>query len=257
MKVTSGLLFSVLSIAMCSPLPAQWLHVTDSKIPRTKDGKPDLAAPAPRKPDGKPDLSGIWVADPPKLRDFAAGLKPGELPIQPWAMAVYNQRKDGSHSGEEPDANCLPQGVPRINMTPVPLKIIQDPGLMVILYEAFGQFRQIFMDGRELPKDPNPAWLGYSVGKWDGDTLVIQTAGLNDKTWLDQVGHPHTEALRVTERVRRLDFGHLEIQATLDDPKAYTKPWNVTQPLVLLPDTDLLEMVCNENNKDVPHLNAK
>jgi hypothetical protein len=223
MMLKSVLLLGV----MLAPLPAQWLKLAQKGIPRTKDGAPDLAAPAPRKPYGKPDLSGIWVADPPKLRDYSAGLKPEEFPIQPWAQALYNERKDGSHSGEEPDANCLPQGVPRIESTPVPLKIVQDQELMVILYEAFGQFRQIFLDGRELPKDPNPTWLGYSVGKWDGDTLVVEVTGFNGKTWLDQVGHPVTDALRVTERFHRRDFGHLDIVATIDDPKAYTKPFNL------------------------------
>ena len=125
---------------------------------------------------------------------------------------------------------------------------------MIILYEAFGLYRQIFMDGRELPKDPNPSWMGYSVGKWDGDSLVVETSGFNGKTWLDQAGHPATEALKVTERLRRPDFGHLQIHVTINDPKAYTKPWTVTEGMQLLPDTDLLEFVCNENNRDLPHL---
>jgi hypothetical protein len=253
MTWTSVLLMSV----VLAPLPAQWIKIPQKGVPRTRDGAVDLSAPAPRKPYGKSDLSGIWVADPPKLRDYSAGLKPEEFPIQPWAQALYSERKDGTHSGEEPDANCLPQGVPRIESTPVPLKIVQDQELIVILYEAFGQFRQIFLDGREAPKDPNPTWLGYSVGKWDGDTLVVDVTGFNGKTWLDQVGHPVTDALHVTERIRRRDFGHLEIVATIDDPKAYTKPFNITQPLRLMPDTDLLEMVCSENNRDLEHMRAK
>jgi hypothetical protein len=136
----------------------------------------------------------------------------------------------------------------------VPFKIVQNPDEVIILYEAFGIYRQIFTDGRELPKDPNPSWMGYSVGKWDGDSLVVQTSGFNGKTWLDQVGHPATEALVVTERLRRPDFGHLKIDVTINDPKAYTKPWTVTEGMQLLADTDLLEFVCNENNRDIPHL---
>jgi hypothetical protein len=257
MKLTRALLTLMTMIAMCSFAPAQWLKVPDKGTPRTKDGKPNLSAPAPRKAGGKPDRSGIWLAEPPKLRDVTTAYKEGELPIQPWALALYNERKDGAHSDEDPDANCLSQGVPKLDMTPLPFKIIQDPGLVVILYEAFDQFRQIFMDGRELPKDPNPSWLGYSIGKWEGDTLVVESIGFNGRVWLDQVGHPSTDAMHVTERFRRRDFGHLEIQATIDDPKAYTKPWTITQPLVLLPDTDLIENVCAENERDLRHLRAK
>ena len=258
MRLKRSLLFSILSVVVCSPSPAQWLHVPDPKIPRTQDGKPDLAAPAPRKADGKPDLSGIWLSQGAKyLNNLAADLKPEDLQMHPWAEALVNERKNGARGREESDASCLPQGVPKINVAPLPFKIIQDPGLVAILYEAFGQFRQVFMDGRVLPPDPNPTWLGYSVGKWDGDTLVVDTTGFNGKAWLDQAGHPATEALHVTERLRRRDFGHLEIQVTIDDPKAYKKSWTATQAMTLLPDTDLLEFVCNENERDLRHLNVK
>ena len=172
--------------------------------------------------------------------------------MQPWAEALFNQRKTGGLSALDPDANCLPQGVPKINSTPLPFKILQEPGLVAVLYEAFDQFRQFFMDGRELPKDPNPQWFGYSVAKWEGDTLIVQSSGFNGKAWLDQVGHPSSEALRVTERFRRPDFGHMEITSTIDDAMTYKKPWTFTQPLTLMADTDLLELVCNENNKDLP-----
>jgi len=241
---------------MLSPLSAHWLNLKD-KIPRTIDGAPNLTAPAPRRTDGKPDLTGIWIADPPKLRDVTMGLKPGEVTMTPWAEALYNARKDGELSALDPDANCLPQGVPKIDTTPLPFKILQEPDHIAVLYEAFDQFRQFFMDGRELPKNPNPQWFGYSVAKWDGDTLVVQSSGFNGKAWLDQVGHPSSEALRVTERFRRRDFGHMEMQATIDDAMAYTKPWSFTQQLTLMADTDLLELVCNENNKDLPHLKGK
>jgi len=240
-------------LAPLLPLSGQW-KLNDKSIPRGKDGKPILTAPAPRRADGKPDLTGIWIADPPKLRDATAGLKPGEVSMTPWAEAIYNQRKDGALSAQDPDANCLPQGVPKIDATPLPFKIFQEPNVIVVLYEAFDQFRQFFMDGRELPKDPNPQWFGYSVAKWDGDILVVESSGFNGKAWLDQVGHPSSESLRVTERFHRRDLGHMDIQATIADPIAYTKPWTFTQPLSLLVDTDLLELVCNENNKDLPHL---
>jgi hypothetical protein len=241
--------------AALSPLSAQWLKLQDKSIPRTKDGKPDMAAPAPHKADGKPDLSGVWIVGGPKyLQNLAADLKPEDVPMQPWAAALTKERQTGAHASEESDANCLPQGVPKVNATPVPFKIVQNPDEVIILYEAFGLYRQIYMDGRALPKDPNPSWMGYSIGKWDGDGLVIETAGFNGKTWLDQAGHPATEDLHVTERLTRPDFGHLKIAVTINDPKAYTKPWTVTEGMRLLADTDLLEFVCSENNRDLPHL---
>lgn len=250
-----GCLSLMLLFPALAPLPAQWLKLPDKAIPRTKDGKPNLAAPAPHKADGKPDLSGVWQSPGVKyLQNIAADLKPEDVPLQPWAAALLKERMTGVHAAEEPDANCLPQGVPKINVTPVPFKIVQNPDEVIILYEAFGQYRQIFMDGRALPKDPNPTWMGYSVGKWDGDALVIETIGFNGKMWIDQAGHPTTDAVHVTERLRRPDFGRLQIQVTIDDPKAYTKPWTVTEEMKLLPDTDLLEFVCNENNRDLPHL---
>jgi hypothetical protein len=249
-------LIAILLAAPVLPLSAQW-KVNDKNIPRTKDGQPNLTAPAPRRADGKPDLTGIWLADPPKLRDVTNGLKPTDVQMLPWAEALFNQRKTGDFSAQDPDANCLPQGVPKIDTTPLPFKILQEPNHIAVLYEAFDQFRQFFMDGRELPKDPNPQWFGYSIAKWEGDTLVVQSSGFNGKAWLDQVGHPSTEALRVTERFRRNDFGHLEIEATINDPMAYTKPWTFTQPLTLITEGDLLELVCNENNKDLPHLKGK
>jgi hypothetical protein len=255
MTSRSSIVLSTLLIAMLSPLSAQWLKLPDKAIPRTKDGKANLTAPAPHKADGKPDFAGIWLVGGPRyLQNLAADLKPEDVPMQPWALALTKERQTGVHASEESDANCLPQGVPKVNATPVPFKIVQDPDEVIILYEAFGLYRQVFMDGRALPKDPNPTWLGYSVGRWDGDALVVETSGFNGKTWLDQAGHPATEALHVTERFRRPDFGHLKIEVTIDDPKAYTKPWTVTETMQLLADTDLLEFVCNENNRDLPHL---
>lgn len=250
-----GLASLILLFSAIPPLPSQWLKLPDNSIPRNKDGKVNLAAPAPRKADGKVDLSGIWIIPGPKyLQNIAADLKPGDVPMQPWAAALTKERQSGAHAREESDANCLPQGVPKVNVTPVPFKIVQNPDEVIILYEAFGLYRQIYMDGRHLPVDPNPTWMGYSVGKWDGDSLVIETSGFNGRTWLDQLGHPATEALHVTERVRRPDFGHLTMEVTINDPKAYTRPWTVTETMQFLPDTELLEFVCNENNRDLPHL---
>ena len=236
------------------PASAQWLKLQTPGVPRGPDGKPNLTAPAPRLPDGKPDLSGIWEPNPKYLRNLASDLKEGDVKMLPWAQALFNERKDGAHAKDEPDANCLPQGVPKIDAAPVPWKIVQFPNEIVILYEAFTQFRQIFMDGRPLPEDPNPTWLGYSIGHWDGDTLVVESSGFNGRAWLDQAGHPGTEALHVTEKFRRKDFGHLEIEITINDPKAYEKPWTVKEDPHLLLDSELLEFVCTENEKDIQHI---
>jgi hypothetical protein len=252
MNRRTGLLAAGMLAIAIVPARAQWLNVHPNTIPRTKDGKPDLAAPAPQKSDGKPDLSGIWQVDKNSIRylyDLAANLKPGELPIQPWAEALTKERTTGAHASEYPSAHCLPPGVPILDGSSAfnPLKIVQEPELVVILYEAMSQFRQIFLDGRILPKDSNPTWLGYSVGRWEGDALLVDSTGFNGRTWLDAVGHPSTDALHLTERFRRSDFGHLELTITIDDPKAYTKPWTVTETMQIAPDAELLEFVCNEN----------
>jgi hypothetical protein len=247
------------------PAGAQWQNLPSSSIPKTKDGKPNLAAPAPRKPDGRPDLSGIWSGDfeyvkrylrADMVADFAAGFQAGEFPVQPWAEALTKERTTG---GEWPGTRCLPPGIAMLDAGAAvnPLKIIQEPSLMVVLYESFGVSRQIFLDGRTLAKDANPTWLGYSVGLWEDDVLVVDSTGFNGKTWLDVAGHPSTEALHITERFRRRDFGHLDLQLTVDDPKAYTKPWTVALPLNLNFDGDLLEFVCNENEKDAKHIGNK
>jgi hypothetical protein len=240
---------------------AQWLVVKSNSIPRTPDGRPNLSAPAPRLPDGKPDLSGIWQvhdeSGPPKYAlNLAADLPGGQVPLQPWAEAVVKERVD-SNGKDYPATRCLPPGVPNLTMAPHPFKIVQTSGLVIVLYEALTTYRQVFTDGRDLPVDPNPTWMGYSIGRWEGDTLVVRTTGFNDRTWIDVTGHPATTGLRVIERLRRRDFGHMDMEITIDDPKAYTKPWTVTVPAVLLPDTDLLEFVCNENERDLPHMVGK
>jgi hypothetical protein len=234
----------------------QWLSVRTPGIPRLADGTPNLSAPAPKTPDGKPDISGLWRPSPPYIVNIASDLKPGDAPFQPWAAALFKHRRD-TESKEDPTGNCIPGGVPRSDAVPYPFKIVNADKMILILYEAVHSFRQIFTDGRGLPKDPNPTWQGYSIGHWDGNDFVAETAGFNNQGWLDNEGRPATDALRVTERFRRKDFGNMDILITIDDPKAYTKPWNVTLPLKLLPDTDLLEYVCNENNKDIEHLVGK
>jgi hypothetical protein len=249
---------AILAIAVV-PTAAQWLNYPTPGIPRTRDGKANLSAPAPRK-DGKPDLSGIWHGDPQNLKygaDVSADFKPGEFPIQPWAEALTKERRAGLQAKERPDTHCIPLGASLGYTGDLPKKIIQEPGVIVILYEGDGAFRQIFLDGRPLPQDPNPTWMGYSVGRWEGDTLVIETTGFNGKKWLDLRGYPSTDALHTTERFRRRDFGHLDIEFTVDDPKAYTKPWTLKLPQLLYADTELLEFVCNENEKDLKHMTDK
>jgi len=232
---------------------AQWPNRPTPGIPRTPDGKPDLAAPAPRSADGKPDLSGVWLVSNGSFY-LASDLKPED--IQPWAAALYKQREDDFRRDTD-GIHCLPPGPKAgIGLGNFPMKIVQTPNLVVILYEYQTIFRQIFTDGRVLPQDPNPTWMGYSVGRWEGDTLVVDTAGYNDRTSLDLAGHPHTEALRMRERFRRSDASHLELQVTFDDPKAYNKPWKLPMEFALIPDGELIEYVC-ENERDSTHLVGK
>jgi hypothetical protein len=239
--------------AWCVPLDAQWINYPTPGIPRRPDGKPNLSAPAPKMPDGKPDLSGVWEHL--NSRDTAYYLDGIDIPWQPWAKKLFQERTEDNQK-ENPESRCLPRGVPKADAFDMH-KIVQAPGLIVILYEYQNMFRQIFTDGRELPKDPNPAWMGYSVGHWEGDTLVVESNGFNGKAWLSGRGNPITDALHLTERIRRRDFGHMDIQITIDDPKAYTKPWTAQLHPELLPDTDLLEFVCGENERDVRHLVGK
>jgi hypothetical protein len=238
--------------ALTTTASAQWLDLPTKGIPRNADGKPNLAAPTPRMPDGKPLLDGLWVADDSRhLANLATDLK--DVPFQPWAEKLYNERR-ANMGKDDPEARCMPQGVPKVNTLPYPFKIYTTPQAVVILYEMYYLHRQIFTDGRLFPKVfESPSWMGYSIGKWEGDDFVVETAGFNDQMWMDTFGHPHTDALHVTERFHRKDFGHMEVRATIDDPKAYTKPWSATIKQHLLPDTELLEFVC-EKNLDPQHL---
>jgi hypothetical protein len=246
-------------------LVAQWLDYPTAGVPRTAEGAPDLSAPAPRTRDGKADLSGLW-----RSAELArectedecipqAGLPvdqinigrnlPGGLPYQPWAVALVAERNASGSS--DPHAHCLPPNFPRAFSFPQYYKIVQTPGLIVILHEFNAAYRQIFTDGRPLPVDPNPAWNGYSSGHWEDDVLVVDTIGFRDDLWLDMRGSPLTEAARVTERFKRGDYGTLEIEVTVDDPKAYTRPWTVTLQQAVVLDTDLIEEICMENEQDM------
>jgi hypothetical protein len=241
---------ATIALTLPAPAGAQWLNLKTPGIPRTPDGKPVLSGPAPKTADGKPDLSGLWRSDPAGSAETSKALD--TLKPLPWAAALAQKRKD-NYGSESPGVLCLPPG-PMVGMGVG--KLVQTPNLIVMLWGGT-LYREIFLDGRKLSEDPNPDWMGYSVGNWEGDTLVIVSSGFNDKSWLDGEGHPHTEALRVTERIRRPDFGHLEITETFVDPGAFTGSWTVPLKLELNPDTEEFEYVCNENEKDRQHLVGK
>ncbi len=245
---------------------AQWLEYPTPGIPRTANGKPNPAAPVPKAAGGKPDLSGLWLrasspnervttlAMGPNLEDF---MRPGEKipPLLPAAEALHRQRM-ANFMADRPSAHCLPHGIPHQMLIRTPMKIVQNPGLTFILFEQYTRYRQIFTDGRPLPAVSNPAWLGYSIGKWEGDWFVVDTRGFNDKSWIDDSGRPHTEALHTIERFRRRDFGHMDVEITIDDPQAYTKPWSFPLQFEFLADTEIIEDVC-ENEKDAAHAVGK
>lgn len=248
---------------------SQWAQFPDGSIPRTATGEPNLAAPAPRAADGKPDLTGVWQPDadpipegiisvegdlplPRHMINITAGLDPQEVGLTPWATEVFGQRLQ-NRGTDGPLAHCLPTGVPLLNAIVLPYKIVQTPDLVLILYEENTIFRQIFLDGREPVEDPLPRWMGYSTGRWDADELVVDTIGLDDRSWLDVMGHPHTDAAHVIERFRRPDAGHLEIETTIDDPGAYEQPITYTVRATVVPDDDLLEYFCAENEKSSAH----
>jgi len=256
---------------------AQWLNYPARGTPLTKDGKPNLSAKAPRI-FGKPDLSGVWQVEPPQpgelerlfggrvvkqaegddprtfskyFHSLFADFKAGEEPVQPHAAALAEKRRIAM---DNPMSHCLPLGVPGIELIGFPFKIFQTRDEIVVFYEVSGVFRQIHTDGRPLPKNPFPSWMGYSSGRWDGDVLVVQTTGFNDQGWMDSRGHPRSEQLRVQERFHRRDFGHLEIEATIDDPKTLTKPVTIKFTELLLPNTDILEHFCVEGERDRAHM---
>jgi hypothetical protein len=256
--MTKKLFYTVLPFALSvlsQTAFCQWTNVPPLNAPRTRTGEIDLNAPAPRSSDGRPNLSGSWSPDDNRyVRDFALDIKPENVPYLPWAKKVFDERKDGAHSSEDPDAHCLPQGVPKIDSVQYPWKVVYTPNSIVIIYESFNYWRQIFTDGRQVSPDANPTWFGYSTGKWEGDTFEVNTRGFNGRAWLDQLGRPTTEKLHVIERFHRVDYGHLIIDVTIDDAGAYTRPFSSRQEMHLRPGWEPMEFICGENNKDLPHL---
>jgi hypothetical protein len=260
---------AVLGACLCAE--AQWLNEPTPGAPRTPDGKVDMAGPVPRV-NGKPDLSGIWqVEGDPRapgglfgigeslnsryFRDILSDFKRGEEPLTPEGAEILRRNTQPGVVG--PNLRCLPDGVPHGDVLPEPFKIIQTPGEIIMLYEVETIFRQVFTDGRKFPSDPAPAWLGYSIGKWEGDTLVVDSLGFNDLTWLDARGHGHSEEMRVQERFHRRDFGHMDVTVTITDPKVFTRPVTINFVEQLLPDTDVFEHICIENERDAAHQPGK
>jgi len=254
-------------------LIAQWLKYPTAGVPRSRDGKPNLAAPAPRTREGKPDFSGIWLTDNfdcpgsrdaesltcgPELPMGREGINmgaslPGGLPYQPWLAALVKTRT-AENSKDDPHVRCLPDMFLRAYSLPHLIKFVQTPGLLVTLIEMNANYRQIFLDGRPLPEDPVPSWQGYSSARWEGDTLVVNTIGFRDDLWIDWIGSVVTPAGKIQERIRRPDYGHLEVGVTVDDPKAYTKPWTVTLRERLALNTELVDEICLENEKSFQRL---
>ena len=277
-RVLTVTLLMLTIMASVSPA-AQWFNYPSPRAPRTPSGEVDLSAPAPRLANGKPDLSGVWMTAEPacvirgtlsvsellKLipRSLTCPVRtasfsrqsinigidmPGGLPYQPWLAALVEERTT-NQAIDDPHIRCLPDLFLRAYGLPHYLKFVQNPDLLLMLNEYNGVYRQVFTDGRALPDAPNPAWQGYSSATWAGDTLVIDTAGFRDDLWIDWDGSVITEAAKVRERIRRPDFGHLEIEVTVDDPKAYTRPWTVTLRQQFAPDTELIDEICAEGEK--------
>jgi hypothetical protein len=245
------------AIALCLaslPLSAQWRNLPTDGVPVGADGKPNMAAPAPRTAAGRVDLSGIYQSSYKYFQNIAADLGLDKVPMTDEAKKIHASRVTGLLGWEEPDAHCLPQGVPKVNMAPVPFRIVQTDKLVVIVYEAFNLWRQVHLDGREFADDLNPSWMGYSKGRWEGDALVVETRGLNGKQWLDHGGLPASDKLVVTERFRRPAFGRLEIDVTINDPTYYTRPWTATVQTRLMPGVELFEFICNENERSSAHM---
>jgi hypothetical protein len=253
------LVAAVALVSMPRAADAQWPAYPWKNMPRTPDGRIDMNAAPRRMADGHVDLSGFWMpADGVKhLLNLAADMKPDEVPLQPWAQAVYQERIE-TNGKDHPGVRCWPSGIPEKLNIPDGLKVVHSPDLLLFLYESRTIYRQVFTDGRPLPPaDVQPTWMGYSIGRWEGDTMVVETVGSNGRTWLDMRGLPATESLRVVERYTRPAIGRMDIEVTIDDPKAYTRPWKVNLQWALQPDTDLIESICEENSKDLPHMVGK
>ena len=263
-------LVAILSTVLSAHLHAQWLAYPTAGVPRLPDGSPNLQAPAPRTPDGKPDFSGIWEPEknrpcppegcadmqvPLEFVNIGTSLKDGP-PYQPWAAEIRKTRAE-QNGKDDPVSRCLPGGIVKLHTTPLLRKIVQLPGLLITLNEMDATYRQIFTDGRSLPRIDMPYWKGYSSGKWEGDTLVVQTTGFPDGVWLDRNGSPLTDAAKITERFRRVNYGRMEIEITVDDPKAYTRPWTIKLNHNIVLDTELIDYICVENEKDAGKLLGK
>ena len=274
--VRNALMFVVL-VVMTAPAVGfgQWLRYPTADVPRKADGSPDLTAPAPRLPDGKPDFSGIWhaarrnpcnpdasrfipcgieIGGAPFARDLGVDMT-GGLPYQPWAAEIVKKRT-ADNAVDDPHVRCLPDSPPRTWSMPHLTKAVHTPKLLILLYEVNAIYRQIFIDGRPLPEDPNPSWTGYSTAKWDGDTLVIQTAGFRNDLWIDSSGSFFSDAGKMTERIRRPNYGTLELEVTVDDPKVYTRPFTVKMTQGIELDTELIDEVCLENEKSYQSMDA-
>jgi len=282
--MTRAIIAAVLTVTFGGWQQAQWLHYPERGTPRTRDGKPNLSAPTPRGANGKPDLSGVWATDGtpaeenkrllPGIGDFVV---PGDDPstfskyffnffadfnrdeedlLTPAAAALFRTRLLATED-LSPSSRCLPSALPMVDLLPVPYKIVQTSRETLILYEADNRFRQIYTDGRKHTADPAPTWFGYSVGRWEGETFTAETVGFNDLAWLDGVGHPRSEKLRLTERFTRRDFGHMNIAITVEDSEMYTRPVTIRVSATLQPDTDVQESVCLENQKLRAHLNSQ
>lgn len=269
--------FAVIAVAVnVTAASAQWITIKTPRVPRLQNGKPNLQAPTPRTAEGRPDFSGIWMMGsdrpcPDLIRDGTDCIEkdlpsfqavnigynvPGGLPYQPWAAALVRQRTS-DFSKDDPHVRCLPSNPPRIWTLPHRQKIIQTPGLIAVLNEFSTSYRQIFTDGRALPVDPTPSWNGYSTARWQSNTLVVDTIGLRGDAWLDSSGSPISEEGRLSERIRRPDYGHLEIEITVDDPKTYTRPWTATVHEVIQLNIEMIDEVCLENEKSLKHMVGK
>jgi hypothetical protein len=272
------MILSTLLAMLCASVATtgQWLHHPTTGVPRTADGKPNLKAPPPRLADGKPDFSGIWqveeklpctkdvfkfvdcgleIGGSPLALNIGSSMS-GGLPYQPWAAALMKQRS-ADNSKDDPHARCLPDNPPRSWGLPHMTKAVHTSRLLILLNEVNAMYRQVFIDGRPLPVDPNPSWTGYSSARWEGDALVVQTIGFRDGLWLDMAGSPMTDAAKMTERFRRPNYGALEVQITVDDPKAYTRPWTVEMNQKITLDTELIDEICLENEKSFQRMRGK
>jgi hypothetical protein len=269
-RIASASAAAVLAALLASaPAVAQWVGYPTAHVPRKADGKVDMTAPAPRMANGKPDFSGIWISDrtePGKETISDTSSLPsgrhmanmgvdfeGGLPYQPWQLPIVKRRTENL-AIEDPHIRCLPDFFLRAYGLPHMLKFVHTPELLVMLNEMNAGYRQVFTDARALPDTPAPSWQGYSSAKWDGDTLIVDTIGMRDDTWIDWNGSVVTEAAKIREEIRRLDFGHLEIKATVDDPKGYTKPWTVTLRQRVVVDAELIDEVCLENEQFVKRM---